>query len=156
LSGHEPTQRTRQGLWERNPPVLRTVWGSVFKERVLERSGRRLSLKDNDWLLYTLGSMHGRRYDPEFKRKLCRIMVAGERTLASLSREHGICQSALFRWKTEFKERGEKAFTPRSLEELEALPEFRIAQLERMVGKLSAQNALLKAQLQESRKRGRS
>ena len=62
-------------------------------------------------------------------------------------REHNIDQSVLTRWKREYRDRGEAAFTPSAQQqaegEVEAL-QAKIAELERFIGQQSYEISVLK------------
>jgi transposase len=87
-----------------------------------------------------------RTHSREFKLTLCRQIDAGLKRPAQVCREHQLANSLLDRWRKEFQERGDQAFTPKSAQQLTdtALLEQRIAELERHCGQLSLENALLK------------
>lgn len=90
--------------------------------------------------------MPGRTFAREFKLDLCRQLASGAKRPAQLCREHAVGETVLSRWRSEFKERGEEAFTPRQPQSpapAEAL-EQRVAALERHCGQLSLENSLLK------------
>lgn len=61
-----------------------------------------------------------------------------------MCREHEIAESLLLRWRREYDQRGEEAFTPRHPSREEAL-EAKVAELERFCGQLSLENSVLKA-----------
>lgn len=94
-----------------------------------------------------------RVYTREFKLSLCRQWAAGERSAAQLVREHGIAQSVLYRWRAEYAEHGEAAFSGEpgtssgvapGTSTTEALLLHRIAELERALGKATLENQILK------------
>lgn len=93
-----------------------------------------------------------RVYAREFKVDVCRQWVAGDRSCAQLVREHGIAQSVLYRWRAEYAEHGEDAFTGQpgssgaepGTSISEALLLHRIAELERALGKTTLENQILK------------
>jgi putative transposase len=90
--------------------------------------------------------MAGRIHSRELKLMVCRQIQSGEKRPAQVCREHSLADGLLHRWRQEFAERGEEAFTPRqpaTPAETEVL-ERRIAELERHCGQLSLENALLK------------
>jgi putative transposase len=93
--------------------------------------------------------MRGRIHSREFKLDVVRQVVNGERRPAQVCREHGLAEGLLLRWRHEYGERGEAAFTPRELSGPEAL-ERKVADLERFCGQLALENALLKKGLQAS------
>jgi transposase-like protein len=90
--------------------------------------------------------MPGRVHSREFKLSVCRQIESGEKRPAQICREHSLDQSVLNRWRHEFRERGEAAFTPKQPAEVSASEalERRVAELERHCGQLSLENALLK------------
>ena len=90
--------------------------------------------------------MAGKRYDPEFKRKVAREVATGEKRPAQACREYGISDSMLHRWRQEYLARGEAAFTTPAPSPTDAL-EQRIADLERLAGQLALENAILKKAL---------
>ena len=76
-----------------------------------------------------------RKYDPEFKVQVVLEMLTGKKGLMQASREYGIKDTVLSRWKQEFLERAATVFE---------MPqnntngyERRVAELERMVGRLA-------------------
>lgn len=90
--------------------------------------------------------MPGRVHSREFKISVCQQVASGQKRPSQVCREHNLAESVLIRWRKEFEERGETAFTAKQAAELsptEAL-EKRIADLERHCGCLSLENDLLK------------
>ena len=93
-----------------------------------------------------------RFFDREFKLTLCRQMASGERSCAQLVREHGVVQGVLYRWRAEYAERGEDAFSSPSWSRTvepgthanEALLLQRIHALERALGQATVENQILK------------
>jgi len=77
-----------------------------------------------------------RKYDPEFKVRVVLEMISGQKGLMQSSREYGIKDSVLSRWKQEFLERAAQIFEQPKAKNQE---EERIAELERMVGRLTMQ-----------------
>ena len=75
-------------------------------------------------------------------------MVNGEKRPAQVCREHDLATSVLDRWRKEYEQRGEAAFSEREVTEQEAL-EGKIAELERFCGQLSWENAVLKKALRQ-------
>lgn len=84
----------------------------------------------------------GRTHSREFKLEVVRRVEAGQRP-AQVCREHGLANSVLARWRQEYAERGEAAFTPRALDDVQTL-QHRIADLGRFCGQLALENAALK------------
>jgi transposase-like protein len=82
----------------------------------------------------------------EFKIDLCRQIASGQKRPAQVCREHQLTEGLLLRWRREYEQRGEAAFSPKESSEASptALLEQKVAQLERFCGQLSLENALLK------------
>jgi len=89
--------------------------------------------------------MRGRRnFTAEFKAKVVLELISGEKGMAQASREYGIKDTVFSRWKQEFLAKAVQVFEqPKEVQEKEA----RIAELERMVGKLTMQLELSKKAL---------
>jgi transposase len=90
--------------------------------------------------------MQQRVHSREFKLQLVRQVVNGEKRPSQICREHHLAESVLLRWRREYAERGEAAFTEKQPSETEAL-QARIAELERFCGQLAMENAVLKKAL---------
>jgi transposase len=88
-----------------------------------------------------------RSFGSEFKLELMRQWSLGETTCAKLCREHRLAQSVLYRWRDEYRTRGEDAFTEQTLDDIEVLRR-RVADLERALGQATLDNQLLKRGLQ--------
>jgi transposase len=82
-----------------------------------------------------------RRYDEEFKRNAVEMLERGERSAVQLSRELGISDCSLGKWKRQY---GQAAQAKGSGTQAE---QGRIAQLERQVEYLSRQRDILKKAL---------
>ena len=91
-----------------------------------------------------------RTFSKEFKLQVIRELE-GDKTVAELAREHAIDGSIIARWHREYRKHGEKVFEGRGHLYKE---EARIAELERMVGKLTMENAFLKKTLERLERRG--
>lgn len=77
-----------------------------------------------------------RKFSAEFKARVVLELISGEKGLMQASREYEIKDSVLSRWKQEFLERAPQLFEqPRAGDPQEE----RIADLERMVGRLALQ-----------------
>ena len=87
-----------------------------------------------------------RNHTTEFKLQCCRQVATGEKRPAQICREHNLSESVLLRWRKEYQERGEAAFTEKQPSGDGAL-ETRIAELERFCGQLSLENRILKKSL---------
>jgi len=82
-----------------------------------------------------------RSFNAEFKAKVVLELISGKKGLAEASREYNIKDTVLSRWKQEFMAKATQVFEqPQDVQEKEA----RIAELERMVGKLTMQLELQK------------
>jgi transposase len=88
-----------------------------------------------------------RKYSPEFKVRIVMELISGEKGLMEASREYGIKDSVLSRWKQEFIERSAHVFE--QLVEKDGRDE-RIAELERLVGRLTLQLDMAKKVLRSS------
>jgi transposase len=94
--------------------------------------------------------MPGRVFSREFKLTLVKAIANGEKTNTQICREHQIDQSVLTRWKREYRDRGDAAFTPSPQEQAQGEVEVlqaRIAELERFIGQQSYQMSVLKKAL---------
>ena len=76
-----------------------------------------------------------RKFTAEFKAKTVLDIIANGKSVAEASREYKIKDSVISRWKTEFLERCPTAFEQDRKQEDDR--DDRIAELERMVGKLA-------------------
>ena len=82
-----------------------------------------------------------RIFSAEFKAKVVLELITGRKGLAEASREYNIKDTVLSRWKQGFMAKATQVFEqPQDVQEKEA----RIAELERMVGKLTMQIELQK------------
>jgi transposase len=96
--------------------------------------------------------MPGRTFSREFKLDLVRQIEAGDIGAAQACREHQLARSLLDRWRKQYAQRGEFAFSPGPATEQEAL-ERKVAELERFCGQLALENRVLKKALQTARSR---
>lgn len=97
-----------------------------------------------------------RQYTRDFKIAVVREIETGK-SLAQVSRENGIYPSLIAKWKKEYFENPENAFSGNGRVYKE---QARMAELERLVGRLYAENEFLKkalrileSRIQEERKR---
>jgi len=87
-----------------------------------------------------------KHYSAEFKTRVVLELLSGQKGLLQASREYGIKDTILSRWKQEFLERAPQLFgKEQQVDNREA--EVRIAELERMVGKLTIELDLAKKAL---------
>ena len=98
-----------------------------------------------------------RNYTREFKLSVITELEAGDKPLAQIARENNVHPSLITRWKNEYYDDPEKAFSGKGNAYKD---QANIAELERLVGQLHAENAFLKKSLekllarnQEERKR---
>jgi transposase len=83
-----------------------------------------------------------RKFTPEYKAKIVLEMLTEQKSAAQASREYGIKDSVLSRWKQEFIERSPMLFEVAGLQNDDR--EQRIAELERMVGRLAMEMEMAK------------
>jgi transposase-like protein len=84
-----------------------------------------------------------RTYRAEFKLDTVMEGLQGKKTIAQICRERGIKDTLYYKWRDIFLERAEEIFArPGSKESREKAE--RIAELERMIGKLAMENEILK------------
>ena len=89
-----------------------------------------------------------RKYSREFKLQVVRQLTSGEKSRGQVLREYQLSGSVLDRWRREVQDRGEEqAFHVQEPTEVERL-QARIADLERILGQLYAENAVLKKTLE--------
>jgi len=76
-----------------------------------------------------------REFTPEFKVRVVLELLTGAKSLMQASREYEIKDTVISRWRTEFIERAPGLFVENTQSEHET--RRKIAELERMVGRLS-------------------
>jgi len=79
-------------------------------------------------------SKRRRRYTPEFKARVVLEIISQQKSLSQASRENGVRDSVISRWKQEFIERSPQVFEQGQVRDER---DRRIAELERMVGRLA-------------------
>lgn len=84
-------------------------------------------------------------YSAEFKREAIEELISGQKRASQICRERGIDVTTLRRWRLAYAEHGEAAWTTPTPGETSA--EAKIAQLERLIGQLTVENAVLKKAL---------
>jgi putative transposase len=92
--------------------------------------------------------MKRRVHSREFKLEVARQVTSGEKRPAQVCREYNLANSVLDRWRKEYEQRAEAAFTEKELTEHVAL-EHKIAELERFCGQLAWENTVLKKALRQ-------
>ena len=75
-----------------------------------------------------------RRFTPEFKARVVLELIGGVTTTAEACRQHNLKPQLLSRWKAEFVEKAPSVFQSK---EQNSEEQARIAELERMVGRLT-------------------
>jgi transposase len=90
-----------------------------------------------------------KRYSREFKVQVLRELASGK-SLAQLCREHGISRFLVSRWRREYEENPGGAFAGNGNVCKDAA---RVAELERLVGELYAENRFLKQALDALKQR---
>ena len=86
-----------------------------------------------------------RRFSLEFKRQVVEELMSGESGPAQLCRKYNICSGLLYHWKERYS-RGKLNNEPTA----EGALRDRIEKLERLVGKLTLENEVLKKAFQNS------
>ena len=87
-----------------------------------------------------MGKPH-RTYTPEFKVRVVMELITGKKSLGEASREYGIKDSVISRWRQEFMERAPQIFEQPGSKDAQA---ERIAELERMLGRMTVQLEMAK------------
>ena len=83
-----------------------------------------------------------RKFTAEFKAQVVLELLSGAKSNVELCREHQIASSVLADWRTSFLARAASLFkAPDSHDHQEAI---RVAELERLVGRLTLENDILK------------
>lgn len=75
-----------------------------------------------------------RTFKPEFKARVILQLLSGEKSAAQICREHRLSDQLLANWKKQFLENADSIFDQVRVGSLE---QERIAELERMVGRLT-------------------
>ena len=88
-----------------------------------------------------------RKFSAEFKAKVVLELISGEKGMMQASPEYGIKDSVLSRWKQEFLERAPQVFAQPKAKDPQ---EERIAELERMVGRMTLQLDMAKKVFERS------
>lgn len=96
-----------------------------------------------------MGKFARRRHSREFKVQLLRELDSGK-SIAELCREHDLHKSLISKWRREYDQDPSRAFAGNGNA---CRDEARVKELERMVGKLYAENDFLKRALAALKKR---
>ena len=84
---------------------------------------------------------HHRTFSPEFKAQAVLAVLSGSKTAAEICREHQIKPDLFSHWKTAFLDNAAKVFERETTLDPQ---QARIAELERMVGRLTLELAVAK------------
>lgn len=84
-----------------------------------------------------------RQFTAQFKFESVMEVLRGEKSIAQICRERDITESLLYKWRDAFLERAPEVFEDQRSNRASD-GEVRIAELERMVGRLTMENAILK------------
>ncbi len=87
-----------------------------------------------------MGKPH-RTYTPEFKFRVVMELITSKKSLSEASREYGVKDTVIARWRQEFMERAPQIFEQPGSRDTQA---ERIAELERMLGRLTVQVEMAK------------
>jgi len=82
-----------------------------------------------------------RKFSPQFKSQVVLQLLSGERSMAELCREHQLTSQMVGSWKQQFLAAATQAFESDATSSAE---QERIAELERMVGKLTMELEIAK------------
>ena len=86
-----------------------------------------------------------RQYSAEFKLETVMEGIRGEKSVAQICRERNISDSLYYKWRDLFKEHAPEIFARQDQkDQVVSEQETHIADLERMVGKLTMENEILK------------
>ncbi len=85
-----------------------------------------------------------RVYSAQFKRETVLEALRGEKPMAQVCRERQVTASLVYQWRQEFLDKAPSLFeSKQSAVSVQSEQAARIAELERLVGQLSMENALL-------------
>jgi transposase-like protein len=85
---------------------------------------------------------HRRKFTTEFKAQVVLELLSGAKSSAELCREHQIASSVLADWKTIFLTRAASVFD--NSESPSSQDASRVAELERLLGRVTLENDILK------------
>jgi transposase-like protein len=89
-----------------------------------------------------MGTKARRKFSAQFKLDAVLELITGHKSVAQICRERQITDKLLYDWKRAFTERAPRIFETGTSATNEA--QARIAELERMVGRLTMENEILK------------
>ena len=85
-----------------------------------------------------------RSYSAEFKLDTVMEGLRGEKKITQICRERGISEALYYQWKERFQERATEIFVDQRSKAVEETKDSQIAELERMVGRLTMEVEILK------------
>ena len=89
-------------------------------------------------------SKERRSYSAEFKLEMVLEGIRGEKSIAQICRERGIKDSLYYKWRDQFTSQALSIFEDKRNPGASEGNNERIAELERMVGRLAVENDILK------------
>lgn len=92
-----------------------------------------------------------RNFSPQFRLQVVQQIVSGEKSRAHICREYELAPRVVGRWKAAYLQQGELAFRTRRATADELSVQGRLNELERLCGRLSLENELLKKALGKPR-----
>jgi transposase-like protein len=95
-----------------------------------------------------------RSFDREFKLQVVRQLLAGEKRLSQLCREHQLSETLVRRWKEQYEQQGEAAWPEFGSQVVAPDSEQRIRELEAALGRAHLENELLRRALKQAEKGG--
>jgi transposase-like protein len=96
-----------------------------------------------------------RTFEREFKLQVVRQLKSGEKRLAQVCREHGLCQTLVRRWREQYEHKGENAWLEQThSQHIVADEKARIAALEAALGRAHLELDFLRHCLGELEQRG--
>ncbi len=96
-----------------------------------------------------------RTFEREFKLQIARQLKSGEKRLAQVCREHGLCQTLVRRWREQYEHKGENAWLEQAQSQhVVADDKARIAALEAALGRAHLELDFLRHCLRELEKKG--
>lgn len=85
-----------------------------------------------------------RQHSAQFKFEVVMTMLRGEQTVAEVCRQYDITESLAYKWRDQFLEQAPDIFKDqRQKDQATADKEARIAELERLVGRLTLEKEIL-------------
>lgn len=85
-----------------------------------------------------------RQFSAQFKLETVLEILRGEKPVAQICRERQVTDGLVYKWRQEFNERAAGIFEGKGASKRSSEADERIGELERLVGQLTMENALLK------------